>query len=119
MRGYLAPISQIVISIYNVRTGGILMPTQELPADISSNAVTEKPILTASSSPTGIAAGPDGDGNLWFTERAGNKIGRLNPTTGVITEINLSTASNEPTAIAAGPDHNLWFTDLDDNKIRR
>src|SRR5437667_4712186 len=116
MRGYLAPISQIVISIYNVRTGGILMPTQELPADISSNAVTEKPILTASSSPTGIAAGPDGDGNLWFTERAGNKIGRLNPTTGVINVPNLTTTSNHTTVIAAVPNHKLWITDTAGNR---
>src|SRR5256885_4187680 len=34
--------------------------------------------------PTSIIAGRDG--NLWFTERFGNKIGRIAPTSGLITE---------------------------------
>jgi streptogramin lyase len=63
--------------------------------------VTEFPIPTASSVPTGIAAGPDG--NLWFT--AGDNIGRIT-TAGVITEF---LAVSGP-GIAAGPDGNLWFT---------
>jgi streptogramin lyase len=36
---------------------------------------TEYPLPTGNSSPWGIAAGPDG--NLWFTESSGNKIGFL------------------------------------------
>src|SRR5438477_348283 len=34
---------------------------------------TEYPIPTANSQPWGITAGPDG--NIWFTEQYGNKIG--------------------------------------------
>lgn len=37
--------------------------------------VTEYTIPTLASTPTGITAGPDG--NLWFTESAGNKIGKI------------------------------------------
>jgi virginiamycin B lyase len=33
--------------------------------------------LNVSSQPWGITAGPDG--NLWFTEQVGNKIGRITP----------------------------------------
>jgi hypothetical protein len=39
--------------------------------------VTEVPIPTPNGFPSGIASGPDG--NLWFTEWGGNKIGRLAP----------------------------------------
>jgi len=41
----------------------------------STGSITEFSFSTASSGLVGIAAGPDG--NLWFTENAGNKIGRI------------------------------------------
>ncbi len=47
-----------------------------------------------------IAAGPDG--NLWFTENSGNKIGRVT-TAGVFTEFAVPTAASGPGAIVAGP----------------
>jgi virginiamycin B lyase len=40
---------------------------------------TEYAVPTAGSSPSDIAAGPDGA--LWFTEPGGNKIGRITLTT--------------------------------------
>ncbi len=49
----------------------------------TSGAVTEYPIPTANSNPSGIAAGPDGA--LWFAENNSGKIGRIT-TTGVISE---------------------------------
>src|SRR6266508_1365537 len=59
--------------------------------------------LTAGSGPIEIASGPDG--NLWFTELDGNRIGRIT-TAGLITEFPVP---DPPIAIAAGPDGNLWF----------
>jgi virginiamycin B lyase len=41
----------------------------------TAGAITEFTIPTASSSPEGIVSGPDG--NLWYTEHGGNKIGRI------------------------------------------
>jgi streptogramin lyase len=79
-------------------------------------AFTEFTVPTASSSPTAIAAGPDG--NLWFTEASGNKIGRVTPT-GMFTEFTVPTASSAPQEIAAGPDGNLWFTELNANNVGR
>src|SRR3989442_498675 len=64
----------------------------------------------------GITAGPDG--NLWFTEFNGNRIGRI-PPTGVITEFPLSTVDSRPAGITAGPDGNLWFTEAVGNQIGR
>jgi virginiamycin B lyase len=63
-----------------------------------------------------ITAGPDG--NLWFTEDAGNNIGRIT-TTGEITEFPIPTPQSGPHGIAVGPDGNLWFTEQTGNKIGR
>ena len=63
--------------------------------------------ITPGSQPQGIAVGPDG--NLWFTEPAGHRIGRITPA-GVVTEFPLS-ADATPVGITVGPDGNLWFTE--------
>jgi hypothetical protein len=62
-----------------------------------------------------IAAGADG--NLWFTENPGNKIGRIT-TAGVLTEFSLTTATRA-FGISPGSDGNLWFTEFDGNRIGR
>src|SRR5262245_24265924 len=54
--------------------------TGAVPAE-AAKRIKEFPVPTPGSLPHGIAVGPDG--NLWFTERAGDKIGRITPT-GVI-----------------------------------
>ena len=66
--------------------------------------ISEFPIPTSNSQPMNITAGPDG--NLWFTERAGNKIGRIT-TAGTITEF--ASVATAPDGITKGPDGNLWF----------
>jgi sugar lactone lactonase YvrE len=67
--------------------------------------------------PDGITAGPDG--NLWFTEFLGNRIGRITPA-GVVTEFNAGISPNAaPLSITAGPDGNLWFTEQTGNQIGR
>ena len=73
--------------------------------------------ITPTSIPHGIAAGPDG--NLWFTEIDGDRIGRITPA-GVVTEFSAGiTADARPKGIAAGPDGNLWFTEYDGDRIGR
>ena len=73
--------------------------------------------ITANSAPQSITAGPDG--NLWFTESAANKIGRITPT-GVVTEfVNGLSAGSKPWGITSGPDGNLWFTERGTSKIGR
>src|SRR5271165_1196985 len=57
--------------------------------------------------PLTITLGPDH--NLWFTENAGLKIGRIT-SAGVVTEFPISGAQGL-TGITSGPDGNLWFTD--------
>ena len=65
--------------------------------------------IATASSPAGIALGADG--NLWFTEQAGDRIGRITPR-GVVTEFSAGlTPFSLASSITAGPDGNLWFTE--------
>ena len=85
-----------------------------------AQSFNEFPIPTAGSMPDGIALGLDG--NLWFTEFAGNKIGMITPA-GSVTEFPLPTnsqgQSSQPRVILRAPDGALWFTMTNDSRIGR
>jgi streptogramin lyase len=67
--------------------------------------------------PDGIAAGSDG--NLWFTEFYGDRIGRITPA-GAVTEFSTGVSTNShPDGITAGADGNLWFTEFYGDRIGR
>lgn len=85
---------------------GYVPPTFAHPLANPAVKITEYPI-PSSYYPIYIDRGPDG--NLWFTEDFGNKIGRITPT-GKITEFPLQ-IPGEPYGITKGPDGSLWFTD--------
>ena len=72
-------------------------------------------IPTANSQPFAITTGPDDA--LWFTEYAGNKVGRIT-TAGAITEFVIPSAGG-PGGITKGPDDALWFTEHNGNRIGR
>jgi streptogramin lyase len=74
-------------------------------AGASPGSIVEFSIPTQNSAPFGITAGPDG--NVWFTEEAGGKVGRITPT-GKITEFPVSGGLLRN--ITMGPHGNLWFT---------
>ncbi len=80
------------------------------PSPFPPQVTSEFPIPTSASQPTGIVKGPDG--SLWFTETAGDKIGKLpqsaSPT---ITDYALPRAAAAPRSITVGPDGALWFTE--------
>ena len=87
-----------------------------LSGDVSAQVVTEFS-LRITNGPYGIAAGPDG--NLWFTELFGNRIGRITPQ-GVVTEFGAGIkAGAAPLGITTGPDGNLWFTEYGGDRIGR
>jgi len=86
------------------------------PPGPAAGQVSEFRLRTADSFPTGITRGPDG--NLWFTEYIGNRIGRITPT-GRVTEFPLPTTNSAPQGITRGPDGNIWFTETDANQIGR
>ena len=58
------------------------------------------------------------DGNPWFTEFDGNKIGRINPD-GSLSEFTVPTAGSGPSGITLGGDGNIWFTEFNGNKVGR
>src|SRR5437667_256048 len=105
----LGRVALILVSV-GVLVGILAGPAQAL------QRFSEYPVPTTNSQPEYITSGPDG--NLWFTENLGNKIGRIT-TGGVITEYAIPTGGSYPEGIAAGPDGNLWFTENGRNKIGR
>ena len=66
--------------------------------------------------PRAIALGADG--NIWFGEFGGGKIGRITAQ-GVITEFPIPTPDSGPRALAAGPDGNIWFSEFNASKVGR
>src|SRR5206468_208427 len=91
--------------------------TLTAPAALAlSGKIREVAVPTAFSAPFGITAGPDG--NLWFTEANGNKLGRIRSTPKhKLAEFAIPTANSDPEGITAGPDGNLWFTEEGGNNI--
>jgi streptogramin lyase len=67
--------------------------------------------------PFGIAEGPDG--NIWFTEQTGNKIGRMTPSGVMSSPFFIQHSNAQPEGIAVGPDGNLWFTEENSQQIGR
>jgi streptogramin lyase len=82
----------------------------------AATVITEFRLASAGSQPVVATNAPDG--NLWFTEESGNRIGRITPA-GAITEFTVPTANSQPDIITDGPDGNLWFTEQAGNKIGR
>ena len=83
----------------------------------SAMTITETPVPQASSGPTGVTMGPDG--NVWFTETNLNQLGRVNVATGTIVEVPLPTAGSGPFGITTGPDNLLWFVESKANKVAK
>src|SRR5262245_26972023 len=90
---------------------GFVLASTLLPvtqASASGPALIEYAVPTSASFPERIVAGPDGA--LWFTEGAGDKIGRVS-TAGSVTEYTIPTVDASPNGITSGPDGALWFTE--------
>src|SRR2546421_579469 len=96
--------------------GGATVASAAASMRASAGTITESPIPTKSSYPQGITTGPDG--NLWFAESTGERIGRITPS-GKITSFPLPGTGSGPYGITTGPDGNLWFTDGNLNKVGR
>lgn len=80
-----------------------------LSAGAWAQAVTEfSGGISPGAGPVSIVSGPDG--NLWFTELSGNRIGRITPL-GVVDEVTAGITGGFLAGITAGPDGNLWFTE--------
>jgi len=93
--------------------------------DPVSHVIQEFPLTGTHVNPIGIARGPDGA--MWFTEDEGGdsekgQIGRITPD-GTITEYALTPRNGEsfsgPWNIIQGPDGNMWWTQIEDERVGR
>jgi streptogramin lyase len=66
--------------------------------------ITEYDLPNALSYPQNITPGPDG--NMWFSETLGERVGKITPS-GAIIEYPIGIHSN---GITSAPDGNVWFT---------
>jgi hypothetical protein len=55
---------------------------------------------------------------VWFTEPSGNRIGRVNPMSGLVTETGVGINYNV-FGITAGTDGNLWFSEYSNDRVGR
>ena len=94
------------VSVAGGGSAGASATDSTVISSVTVGSMTEFPVPTASSTPYGIAAGPDGA--LWFTMNTAAKLGRIT-TAGAITTFSVTSTGAE--GIAAGPDGDLWFTD--------
>jgi virginiamycin B lyase len=78
-------------------------------------SIQEFPIPTASSGPASVAS--DGTA-IWFTEHAGNRIGRMDLSDHSVVESAVATGS-KPQGMTRGPDGNIWFTQCGGAAIAR
>jgi len=89
----------------------------------STSEIVEFITPTKNSSPTDLAF--DQEGNLWFTEVHGNKIGKLIPsktkpgTSEGIVEYELPTPNSKPTYMLITRDGMIWFSAWGANSIDR
>ena len=70
---------------------------------------------TPESAPTSIHVGKEG--HIWFTERAGNHLGELDPDSGQITEYAIPTAGSGTTGITVTPDGRIWYASKTVSKV--
>jgi streptogramin lyase len=57
------------------------------------------------------------DGAIYFTERGGNRIGRIDVATHELTRFDIPTPNSAPTGIDAAPNGTLWFTEREGKKL--
>jgi virginiamycin B lyase len=82
-----------------------------IPGTASAAPTIEEfaPVPTANAGLQDIVQGPDG--NIWFTERNANMIGRISGTSpGATSEFPLAGGATSPDLIVVGPDGALWYT---------
>ena len=111
-----SPNGRYAYSITGGRDGAMWFTLRERTVGrISTSGAVS--LFPGGAQPNRIVTGPDG--NVWFTQISGNKIGRLT-TAGTLTEFPIDT--NQVVwldRITAGPDGHLWFTASRGTSVRR
>jgi streptogramin lyase len=84
---------------------------------VTDGAVQSVALPHADSGPTTLTI--SADGQVWFTESSGNRIGRMNPDGTDLTEFALPHPGSSPRILALGADGNLWFSEHTGNRMGR
>lgn len=82
----------------------------------SEGKISEFALPSTESEPLSITHGPEGD--IWFTEYRGERLGRIT-TGGEVSELPLPSTSAHPEGIAVGPEGDIWFAERSADKIGR
>ena len=116
----LAALAAISASACKYSTTAAPLPGPSPAPTFGAGVVTEEQVPTPNATPFGITAGPDG--NVWFTELNGDRVGRVAlstfPTAGSITECGTLAASAQPADITSAPGSaKVWFDEFSADKI--
>jgi virginiamycin B lyase len=79
--------------------------------------MTRFPVTTKHSDPYGLVI--DREGDVWFTELNGHKVGKIDRETGELTEFDPPTAQAGPRRIQMDSQGKLWLTEFYADKIAR
>lgn len=117
----LAAVFALSLAGCKYSTLGSPLPGPGGPPTLPPGTVSEEKVPTSAATPFGITSAPDG--NVWFTELNGNKLGHVVPGTfpgaGSMFECGPLPAANsgpaDITAVTGNP--NVWFDEAGDNKI--
>src|SRR5205807_8692346 len=71
-------------------------------------AIREWSVPTSNSNPHDPAVAPDG--SLWWTGQSSNRLGRLDPATGIMREYPLKSPNTGPHGLAFDREGNVWYT---------
>jgi len=100
----------------------VAMTSASRIARVTPGGTVTEFVLPAGRGPTGMTSA---GGFVWFTERTGDRVGRLDPSAGTDAGIQGSISEfavgggSQPTGIVAGPDGNVWFTENGSDEIGR
>src|SRR5437867_1672823 len=101
-------LSTLAILALALPLGAAARPGASRPAPFAGVTQFQLPHPDPGSGPYGITVGADG--NLWFTERYVDRIGKLT-TDGQLTEYGGLSPQAQPWDIAVAGDGSLWFTE--------
>src|SRR5258706_1076120 len=90
---------------------------QRSPAPQTDGKAIEFPLPNPNSGPTTVSIARDG--TLWFTEAAGNRIGRMAQDGSGLKEFDLPHPGSAPRIITVGSDGNFWFSEHLGNRMGR
>jgi len=83
-------------------------PAAGSKAQVLDVAIREWSVPTSNSNPHDPAVAPDG--SLWWTGQSSNRLGRLDPATGIMREYPLKSPNTGPHGLAFDREGNVWYT---------